>query len=521
MSIALLPSEIARLVLNYLDEEGLKKTHAQFLDECRYLEECKYYFKRGIAVPKTIHGKTLFDYLIVDPEKNVSTNSVESQTDSIKWNSIVMQNVLASQKTIGRPPKSANSLKTTNCVTEVTGSANLYTSAKLTKDTNVVKSSNAGQTLNLKENSANTPNKRKAAGCEKPSQAISIDDDLIIIKSHDNQKKIADQNKSKKPRLLIGKNVEKQPELSVSSLHRQLGSIITDASNLIAQQEEQENQIFNEQCSNQVFDYNIVGNNRTEQIQNNQCNSNSNSRSENNDMLMLDSQVKSTNAVVLSESTNFFQSQQNQQGLLDYLQTSEGIKKWNENVISSQPICLVPLNAPTVNTIDGSFISVVNVNENTTPTQAAQINALESDANSENNNKLKPLKPAETIFNNPKSRDDLFSDIDIIKLRRGPLKQEGPKKKRVYNRVTPLISQLMNKSNENSNSNSNNNQNAQSNSQKQSSHTQEENYIASSLINLQHNLQQDTGKRTEYQEEDLMEILGIHSSDDKSRTNNG
>lgn len=49
-------------------------------------------------------------------------------------------------------------------------------------------------------------------------------------------------NNAKKPRLLIGKNAEKVPELSYSTLERQLGTIITDASLLMAQQEEQENQ---------------------------------------------------------------------------------------------------------------------------------------------------------------------------------------------------------------------------------------------------------------------------------------
>lgn len=51
-----------------------------------------------------------------------------------------------------------------------------------------------------------------------------------------------DNNNAKKPRLLIGKNAEKVPELSYSTLERQLGTIITDASLLMAQQEAQENQ---------------------------------------------------------------------------------------------------------------------------------------------------------------------------------------------------------------------------------------------------------------------------------------
>ncbi len=68
MAIALLPSEIARLILGYLCEEGLKTTAQQFLDECKYLEECRAYYKRGLNVPKTIHGKCLLDYLFYDPK---------------------------------------------------------------------------------------------------------------------------------------------------------------------------------------------------------------------------------------------------------------------------------------------------------------------------------------------------------------------------------------------------------------------------------------------------------------------
>jgi len=46
----------------------------------------------------------------------------------------------------------------------------------------------------------------------------------------------------KKSRILIGKNVKKIPELSCSTLERQLGIIISDASNYLKEQEEKEKQ---------------------------------------------------------------------------------------------------------------------------------------------------------------------------------------------------------------------------------------------------------------------------------------
>ena len=53
-----------------MEEENLSKTYEVFLDECKYLEECKMYLKRGIVVPKTIHGKTLSDYLVIDTHQS-------------------------------------------------------------------------------------------------------------------------------------------------------------------------------------------------------------------------------------------------------------------------------------------------------------------------------------------------------------------------------------------------------------------------------------------------------------------
>ena len=69
MTIALLPSEIARLILNYLKEENLSKTYSTFLDECKYLDECKGFFKQGRTLPKTIHGKTLSQYLVISADE--------------------------------------------------------------------------------------------------------------------------------------------------------------------------------------------------------------------------------------------------------------------------------------------------------------------------------------------------------------------------------------------------------------------------------------------------------------------
>lgn len=58
----------------------MKKTYSAFLDESKYLIECKEYLTRGISIPKTIHGRTLTEYLVIDTDRtNVST--VSTQTD--------------------------------------------------------------------------------------------------------------------------------------------------------------------------------------------------------------------------------------------------------------------------------------------------------------------------------------------------------------------------------------------------------------------------------------------------------
>ena len=80
MTISLLPSEIARLVLYYLEDEELPKTKATFLDECKYLSEYKIYMKRGIKIPRTIHGKNIYQYLVVTQSSNDSINIKTEKT---------------------------------------------------------------------------------------------------------------------------------------------------------------------------------------------------------------------------------------------------------------------------------------------------------------------------------------------------------------------------------------------------------------------------------------------------------
>jgi len=53
-------------IKDYLDDENLVKTHEAFLDECKHLEEARDYYKNGFSVAKTIHGKTLEDYLVIN-----------------------------------------------------------------------------------------------------------------------------------------------------------------------------------------------------------------------------------------------------------------------------------------------------------------------------------------------------------------------------------------------------------------------------------------------------------------------
>ncbi|RNA40223.1 hypothetical protein BpHYR1_016366 [Brachionus plicatilis] len=181
--IALLPSEIARLILNYLEEENLSKTYETFLDECRYLEECKLYLKRGIIVPKTIHGKTLSDYLVIEPrlsehEKKRPTASIGTQTDEIEKNSAFVE-------------------------------CNFYAEP------------------------ATLSSKRKLSQYDDrlDNQSTELDQESISSSVENYSPSEVEQNASgvKKRRLLIGKNVEKLPELTFSTIERSLDAFISDA----------------------------------------------------------------------------------------------------------------------------------------------------------------------------------------------------------------------------------------------------------------------------------------------------
>lgn len=51
------------LSLGFLEEEKLANTFRSLLFECPYLKECRVCFEKGIQFPKTVHGKTLIDYV--------------------------------------------------------------------------------------------------------------------------------------------------------------------------------------------------------------------------------------------------------------------------------------------------------------------------------------------------------------------------------------------------------------------------------------------------------------------------
>ncbi len=68
--------------VDYLEENGNKRAYKEFLEECKYLLETKESLKLGISLPKTIHGKTLKDFLRVNEEgQDIEKTSVSIQTD--------------------------------------------------------------------------------------------------------------------------------------------------------------------------------------------------------------------------------------------------------------------------------------------------------------------------------------------------------------------------------------------------------------------------------------------------------
>ncbi len=79
-----------------------------------------------------------------------------------------------------------------------------------------------------------------------PEKKIRLDvkPEIIQLSSDDDSDfEMSSLEDSSKRKILIGKNVEKVPELSVSNLERQLVSIVSDATNLLKQHEETEKKI--------------------------------------------------------------------------------------------------------------------------------------------------------------------------------------------------------------------------------------------------------------------------------------
>ncbi|KAI0226534.1 hypothetical protein LSAT2_022954 [Lamellibrachia satsuma] len=58
-----LPSEIARIVLGYLKDEGCNKAYKVFLSESAHLQEYTTFLHRGLEYPTRIGGKGLIEML--------------------------------------------------------------------------------------------------------------------------------------------------------------------------------------------------------------------------------------------------------------------------------------------------------------------------------------------------------------------------------------------------------------------------------------------------------------------------
>ena len=124
---------------------------------------------------------------------------------------------------------------------------------------------NSSESPSLHSNS-NTPVVEK----QNITTPVADKDEIIFIGKSQIQPLEGDQA-NKKPRLLIGKNVAKVPELSVSTLERQLDSIITDAANHLKEQEEKESQV--KQNQSIIYELNSLNNKDNEMIYLNAANS--------------------------------------------------------------------------------------------------------------------------------------------------------------------------------------------------------------------------------------------------------
>lgn len=189
---------------DYLEEENLIKTYDSFLNECKYLEECKLYINRGIQVPRTIHGKKLIDFLVID------LNSSEAETN------------------ISTPLKKSTKItKEVSIQTEITSlDHELINNLTLKRKCELNDSFNEIATAH-NMNSIHNQNIEPLVNHQ--NENIFLEPPIL-------------ETPSKKKRLLIGKNIEKQPILSVSTLERQLNSIINDAAEHLKQEEEYEQQ---------------------------------------------------------------------------------------------------------------------------------------------------------------------------------------------------------------------------------------------------------------------------------------
>ena len=113
--------------------------------------------------------------------------------------------------------------------------------------------------------SPNLQSKSKTAVVEKQNiLSADVDKDEIIFIGKSQIQPVERDQANKKPRLLIGKNVAKVPELSVSTLERQLDSIITDAANHLKEQEEKESQV--KQNQSIIYDLNTLNNKDNELV---------------------------------------------------------------------------------------------------------------------------------------------------------------------------------------------------------------------------------------------------------------
>jgi len=259
MLITLLPSEIARLVLNYLDEEKYSNTYESFLNECRYLEECKIYLKQGISLPKTIHGKKLNEFLVLGSNGESINLEIEKKTQSTQTPDTAT-NPTDEQTDTENEPKKEKDLDT-SCSEPLVNdlSKKVCREPDLTCLTELIKSNDiqmenepVSKIKLLKSPEIKLISQVRMKSPEKKIR-LDVKPDIIQLSSDDDDDSDEETNKieeNKKRKILIGRNVEKIPGLSVSDLERQLNTIICDATNHLKQQEEIEKSIQNQMKPN-------------------------------------------------------------------------------------------------------------------------------------------------------------------------------------------------------------------------------------------------------------------------------